>query len=84
MLLALEVFFRTTISANHNAIHRLLLVAFAAFLTSISLVVNAQTYPVPAMVAPSSGTTVIQTGQNPCFSWTRVTDARFKSYVITL
>lgn len=50
----------------------------------VSLSVGAQTYPVPAMLLPSSGGSFIQTGQNPCFSWTKVTDSRFKSYVITV
>lgn len=43
-----------------------------------------QAYPIPSMILPSSGATVIQTTQNPCFSWTPVNDSRFKSYVITV
>ncbi len=54
------------------------------FLLACTSQVNAQTYPKPNMVSPASGAVIVQTGANPCFSWTPVNDSRFKSYVITV
>ncbi|WP_152600259.1 RHS repeat domain-containing protein [Cellvibrio mixtus] len=33
-----------------------------------------QVYPAPSMTYPASGSTVLQSGQNPCFSWTPVNE----------
>lgn len=54
------------------------------FLLACTSQVNAQTYPKPNMTSPVSGAVIVQTGSNPCFSWTPVNDSRFKSYVITV
>ncbi|MDO8336345.1 MAG: hypothetical protein Q7T74_06215 [Candidatus Saccharibacteria bacterium] len=76
-------------STGSLASSRILFCGTLNFLLTYALLIfsykaNAQTYPVPSVVSPLSGAIIVQTGQNPCFSWSRVSDSRFKSYVVTV
>ncbi len=84
MLSTLRLLYFIRVISHYFRNKKFLKIGISSFLLFISQFVNSQTYPAPSMFVPSSNSVIVQTTTNPCFSWLKVNDARFKSYVVTV